>query len=78
MSAAKTQITPSTEARRLFGRMVARSSDGEHLPLARTIELSVHRMREGYNAEAQVEVDELQAAFWISPADDGGWRLTGD
>ena len=77
MAVSRTQITPSPEARRLFGRMVARSDGAPDVGLARTIELSADLQEAGSAPAASEEVSELADAEWITPHPSGGWGFTG-
>lgn len=74
--ATKTRITPSPEARRLFGRMVARSDDTTlQLGLADTIGLQVDLKHEGADPHAQEAVSELLEEEWIDAGPEGSWIL---
>jgi hypothetical protein len=68
-------VTPSQEARTLFGRMVARSPEGDHLSLPACLELGVELKKEGKDPLALEELRELELAYWVEPAGDGGWFL---
>lgn len=72
--ATKTDIKPSPEARRLFGRMVARS-DNLCLTLTDTIALQVDLNREGAVPHTQEALAELTEEQWVGTSTDGGWTL---
>lgn len=66
-------IQPSSQARALFGQMVARSDDGA-LDIEKTLELSMDRLSAGHRDGE--EIFELEEEGWISPAEEGGWLLS--
>jgi hypothetical protein len=73
-----TVLTPSAEARQVYGMMVSRAdnNDGElHLTLANSIALSCTLRRKGEDGQAMTAVTELCEANWIAPVADGGWRV---
>lgn len=73
---AHTALTPSIEARRLFGSMVARA-EGMAVGLSQLIAIGVERARQGDDPNAGTEMDELVQAGWIRRDDEsGGWRFT--
>ena len=75
--AVEQRITPSTEARRLFSRMVARSDDHLKLSVATTLMLGVQLSREGSDPAASDEITELVSQNWIEPTPDGAWAIRG-
>ena len=70
-----TSITPSIEARALFGQMVARADDDLILTLSETMLLYVDRKNAGSQPQAEREINELVALGWIEPHTSGGWTL---
>lgn len=68
-------ISPSVEARTLFGQMVARSDDNLVLPLSETMGLYVDRKNAGSQPQAAHEINELVTLGWIEPHVSGGWTL---
>jgi len=70
-----TIISPSIEARALFGRMVARSDDNLVLQLCETMSLYVDRKYAGQQPQATAEINELVNSGWIGAHESGGWIL---
>jgi hypothetical protein len=68
-------ISPSVEARALFGQMVARSNDSLILTLSETMLLYVDRKNAGDQPQAAREINELVELGWIEPHVSGGWTL---
>ena len=74
----ESSILPSAQARHVYNMMVVRATPcgGDLLlSLARSIELSVALSRRGDTAMESTAVYELQEAAWISPVNDGGWKI---
>lgn len=67
-------IVPSSEARILFGQMVARSNPNLVLTLACTLKLAADRKQAGHLRDGG-EVDELVSEGWIGAHPNGGWML---
>jgi len=75
MDGIDTEIKPSPEARRIFGRLVA-NAHCCHLDLAGSLKTAIDLRRAGHDQNAQTTaVRELRAEGWMQPAEDGGWRL---
>ena len=66
------KLSPSREARQLFGQMVARSQEG-HMSLNKTLELAV--VRQDTTVADQQLVKELVNDRWVECAPDGGWLV---
>lgn len=73
MADVRSLIQPSSEARCLYGQMVARSDEGA-LSLQKTLELSMDRLGAGHRDGD--EIFQLEDEGWISPAEEGGWLLS--
>lgn len=71
-----TTITPSSSARLLFGRLVARiDRRAEHeLSFASALEFSKDIVREG-NRSAGRDLSELINEGWVSTTEEGGVRV---
>lgn len=74
--AVASEIRPSRSARELFGKMVARASNGV-LSIEASLGLGVERAQRGEDDPgASREIHELVENEWIEPdRDEGGWLL---
>jgi hypothetical protein len=66
-------MTPTTDARQLFNRMVARAKDGILSPY-QCILVAIEIKRDGGEFPRD-EVFELRSAGWITPHESGGWAV---
>lgn len=69
------QLTPSPEARKLYGSMVARA-DGDILSLEDSLRMGIERHRGGEDPTASSQIIELVSQGWVEPDHEGGgWNI---
>lgn len=78
-------IKPSSTARLLYCRMVAKANDLKnfsegieklYLPLDGALSLSIELRNENKDPDAPKDITELLKEGWIAAHNDGGWKLT--
>lgn len=78
----RSAIKPSSTARLLYSRMVAKandlskSSEELYLPLDGALSLSIDLRNENKDPNAPLDITELLEEGWIAAHNDGGWKLT--
>lgn len=79
--AATAQVSPSPEARSLFNNMAANAQplgadvNTLHIDVGNLLVVGCQRVRQGLDAGASTEIEELLGEKWIAPAPNGGWFL---